>query len=115
MDDALPWRPDALRRQRADADISGPATGATVGFSGDGKDRPVMIAVIHGPVAAAMAQDALVEAGIPAYVKQHSLGPVYGLTIGAFGTAEVWVAPTVAAQAREILIGLGLLEPEEEV
>ena len=114
MEQALPWRSRSLDEQPADDSESQSATGATARFGGDDQDAPVIIAVIHGPVEAAMAKDALDEAGVPAYVKQHSLGRVYGLTVGAFGAAEVWVAPALADRARDILIGIGLVEPEEE-
>jgi hypothetical protein len=73
----------------------------------------VLIAVIQGPVEAEMAKDALAEAAIPAFVKQHSLGQVYGLTVGTFGSSQVWVPPALAEQAREVLIGIGLLPPQE--
>ena len=84
--------------------------GATAGFGG-GDNEPVLIATVDGPVQIEMAKDALVTAGIPAYVKQNSLGPIYGLSVGSFGAAEVWVLPALAEQARDTLIGIGVLEP----
>jgi hypothetical protein len=109
MDDTLFWglRLNWGRKQEPQT------TAATTRFGGDGGDEPVLIAVISAPVEAEMAKDALAEAGIPAYVKQHSLGQVYGLSIGAFGTAEVWTPPAVAEQARDVLIGIGVLQPDE--
>ncbi len=92
---------------------SEPATGAQAGFGGD--DEPVLVAMIDGPVQIEMAKDALETAGIPAYVKQNSLGPIYGLSVGSFGTAEVWVVRPLAEQARETLVGIGVLrDPGEE-
>ena len=110
MDDALPWRRtiagDAQRNVQEQ-------TGATARTGGDGGDEPVLLAVLDGPVEIGMAQSALEEANIPAYVKRNSLGPIYGLSIGAFGRGEVWVPPTLVDPAREVLIGIGLLEPDE--
>jgi hypothetical protein len=110
MDDTLSWgiRWRWGRRQAQTA------AAATTTFGGDGGDEPVLIAVISAPVEAEMAKDALAEAGIPAYVKQNSLGQVYGLSIGSFGTAEVWTPPVVAEQARDILIGIGVIQPDDE-
>ncbi len=88
---------------------SQPATSARAGFGGD--DEPVLVARIDGPVQIEMAKDALETAGIPAHVKQNSLGPIYGLSVGSFGTAEVWVVRPLAEQARETLIGIGVLRP----
>lgn len=118
MDHTLPWRrPGLTSAEQAPAQPNNAAipeqSASTTRFGGGDSDLPVLIAVIQGPVEAEMAKDALAEAAIPAYVKQHSLGQVYGLTIGAFGSAEVWVLPALAEQAREILIGIGLLPPQE--
>ena len=88
---------------------SQPATGVRAGFGGD--DEPVLVAMIDGPVQIEMAKDALETAGIPAHVKQNSLGPIYGLSVGSFGTAEVWVVRPLAEQALETLIGIGVLRP----
>lgn len=95
----LPWR-----RPKPEA-----ATSATARFGDEGDQEPVLVASIHGPVEIEMARDALAEAEIPAYIKDNQLGRVYGLTIGAFGEAEVWVMPLFAEQARDTLIGIGLL------
>ena len=86
---------------------SQPTTGTRAGFGGD--DEPVLVAMIDGPVQIEMAKDALETAGIPAHVKQNSLGPIYGLSVGSFGTAEVWVVRPLAEQARETLVGIGVL------
>lgn len=85
-----------------------PDTAASTRFGGD--QEPVLIARIDGPIAIEMARDALQSAGVPAFVKQNSLGPLYGLSIGSFGSAEVWAPPAFAEQARDTLIGIGLLE-----
>lgn len=95
----LPWR-------RPEPE---PTASATARFGGEDDEEPVLVASIQGPVEIEMARDALSEAEIPAYIKDNQLGRVYGLTIGAFGTAEVWVMPIFAEQARDILIGIGLL------
>lgn len=115
MDEALRWR----GRMRA-ADAEAPrepeataATGATAGY-GDGRDAPVRVAVVGAPVESEMARDALAEAGIPAHIKGNSLGQIYGLSVGSFGAAEVWVPSPLAAQARDVLIGIGLLQPDDE-
>ena len=119
MEQTWPWRrleaEDAEPRSAPPSNATSQTTTATTTrFGGNGNDQPVLIAVIHGPVEAEMAKDALAEAAIPAYVKQHSLGQVYGLTIGPFGAAEVWVHPALVEQAREVLIGIGLLGPQEQ-
>jgi hypothetical protein len=111
MDDALPWfRSIGGEREAQDR----AQTGATARFGGDGGDQPVLIAVVNGPVEIEMAQDALHSAGIPAYVKRNSLGPLYGLSIGAFGSAEIWVHPALAEQAYNELVGIGVIQPAEE-
>ena len=92
---------------------SQPATGARAGFGGD--DEPVLVAMIDGQLNIEMAKEALAKADIPAYVKQNSLGPIYGLSVGSFGTAEVWVVRPLAEQALETLIGIGVLrDPGDE-
>src|SRR3954469_495387 len=92
----LPWR-------RAEPE---PAPSATARFGGDGGEEPVLVGAINGPVEVEMARDALAEAEIPAYIKDNQLGRVYGLTIGSFGAAEVWVMPVFAERARDVLIGV---------
>ncbi len=111
MDDALSWGTRWGWRSRRQTQT---VASATTRFGGNGGDEPVLIAIISTPVEAEMAKDALAEAGLPAYVKQHSLGQVYGLSIGAFGSAEVWTPPAVAEQARDVLIGIGVLQPDDE-
>lgn len=104
MNDVLSWH---LRgKQREDGETQ--RVSATAAF-GRQADEPVLIGAVHGPVEIEMAKDALSSAGLPAYVKQNSLGPIYGLSIGSFGTAEVWVMPAVAERARELLEEIGLL------
>ena len=111
MDDALSWfRSIGSKREAEDR----PQTGATARFGGDGGDQPVLIAVINGPVEIEMAQDALQTAGIPAHIKRNSLGPLYGLSIGAFGRAEIWVHPALAEPAYNELVGIGVITPNEE-
>ena len=109
MDDALRWRQPLGRDEPQEQPQT---SGATARTGGSGDDQPVLIAVLEGPVAIGMARDALAEAQIPAYVKQNSLGPIYGLSIGTFGRGEVWVPPALADQAIDTLIGIGLLEPD---
>lgn len=111
MEDALRWRRPIDRDTQRDEQAT---SGATARTGGDGGDEPVLLAVLDGPVEIGMAQSALADAGIPAYVKQNSLGPVYGLTVGSFGRGEVWVPPAAVDPAREVLIGIGLLEPDDE-
>lgn len=109
MDDALRWHAPLNLPDQAEA---APQTGATARFGGDGNDAPVLVAVINGPIESEMARDALVEANIPALVKRNSAGSVYGLTFGSWGSAEVWTLPNVAEQARDVLIGIGVLEDD---
>lgn len=111
MDDVLRWRQPIDRDDQREAQSQ---TGATARTSGDGGDEPVLLAVLDGPVEIGMAQSALQDARIPAYIKQNSLGPVYGLSVGAFGRGEVWVPPALVDPAREVLIGIGLLMPDED-
>lgn len=112
MDDALSWR---LPLNRGEQHEDTAPTGATARFGGDDRgDEPVLVAVLAGPVEIGMAEDALQEAGIPAYVKRNSLGPVYGLSVGAFGRGEVWVVPALAERARDVLIGIGVLDDAED-
>jgi hypothetical protein len=91
-------------------------TGATaaIRFGDDGGDEPALIGVVHGPVAIEMARDALAEEAIPVYIKQNSLGSIYGLSIGGFGSAEVWAPRPAEERARDILIGIGLLAPADD-
>jgi hypothetical protein len=111
MEDALPWFRSIGKPNEADDRAQ---AGATARFSGDGGDEPVLIAVINGPVEIEMAQDALKSAGIPAYIKRNSLGPLYGLSIGTFGSAEVWVHPALAEPAYNELAGIGVITSSEE-
>ena len=108
MDDAFVWRLPRIGRTK---EAPQPKTSTTARFGDDG-DEPVLIGIVHGPIEIEMAKDALAEAGIPAYVKQNSLGPIYGLSFGAFGAAEVWTVPAVAEQAQTLLHEIGLLAPE---
>ncbi len=105
MDDALRWKP-SLNQQWEQTTES--RTNTTARFGG-GDDEPVLIAVLHGPLAPEMAQDALTEAGIPVFIKRNTMGALYGLTLGAWGSAEVWVPPALAQRAYDILAGLDLL------
>ena len=105
MDETFAWR--GWSRPATARDTAG-AT-AALRFGGAGGDEPVLIGVVHGPVAIEMAKDALAEEGIPAYIKQNSLGSIYGLSIGGFGSAEVWAPRPAEERARDILIGIGLL------
>lgn len=110
MDETLSWPLGG--DDDAEEPTAAPATSASARFGGD--EEPVLIARISGPIAIEMARDALQSAGVPAFVKQNSLGPLYGLSIGSFGSAEVWTPPAFAERARDTLIGIGLLvEPAE--
>ncbi|HEX6291416.1 MAG TPA: DUF2007 domain-containing protein [Herpetosiphonaceae bacterium] len=111
MEDALPWHRPIERPEEPEAQ---PQTSATTRFGGDGDDAPVLVAVVSGPVEIEMANDALQSAGIPAYVKRNSLGPLYGLSIGSFGSAEIWVPPALAEQAYNELVGIGVVQPGDE-
>lgn len=115
MEDALRWwKPiDHPTDDPRPADDAAQA-GSTARFGGDGNDAPVLVAVVNGPVEIEMAQDALQEAGIPAHVKRNSLGPVYGLSFGSFGSAEIWVLPALAERAYNELVGIGVITPDEE-
>ena|SRR5919199_2018754 len=108
MLDALRW---PRHHREPEADDAPERMAATARFGGDSGSQPVLIGVVQGPVAVEMAKDALAEAGIPAYIRSNSLGAVYGLAIGSFGSAEVWVLSELAERALEILIGIGVLPP----
>ena len=110
MDDAFTWWLPFRRKTQPEQP---PNASATARFGGDGGDEPVLIGVVHGPVESAMAQDALAEAQIPAHIKHNALGAIYGISVGSFGAAEVWVPPTFVEQARDVLIGIGLLDAED--
>ncbi len=111
MLDALRW---PRHHREPEADDAPERMAATARFGGDSGSQPVLIGVVQGPVAVEMAKDALAEAGIPAYIRSNSLGAVYGLAIGSFGSAEVWVLSELAERALEILIGIGVLPPSGE-
>jgi hypothetical protein len=107
MDDALPWSP--LRRDDRDEPI--PArSGTTARTGGSNDDEPVLIARISGPVRIEMAQEALHDAGIPAYIKRDSMGAVYGLSVGPLAAAQIWVPRALAEQATDVLVGIGVAE-----
>ena len=114
MDDALRWQAGAQPTQEEKRAAANEHVGATAQFGGD-NDEPILIAVINGPVESEMARDALHEAQIPALVKRNPLGPIYGFTFGPFASAEVWVPPTFAEPARDVLVGIGVLPPDENV
>lgn len=110
MDRTFNWQGET--QPRDEEQRAAEQSGATARFGGN-NDEPVLIAVINGPVEGEMARDALDEAQIPALVKRNTLGSIYGLTFGAFGSAEVWVPPTFAEAARDVLVGIGVLAPDE--
>lgn len=107
MDDALPWR---LRFRRPTAPEPQPQAPARSG--GDGDDEPVLIGVVHGPVAVQMAEAALSDEGIPALVRHRRAGPsaILGATLS--DAAEFWVPPPLVERARDTLIGIGVLRDE---
>src|SRR3712207_6269627 len=108
MDDALSWR----RGKRGDeTEQTQPDAGTNARFGGE-DEGPVLVGTVAGPVEVEMAEDALKEAGIPALIKRNSLGSVYGLSVGSFGAAEVWVPQALADQAHDVLVGIGVLPPE---
>jgi len=107
MDDALPRR--MFRGREADQPAQ-PRSGAAVRAGGPGNDEPVLIARISGPVRIEMAQQALRDADIPVYIKRDSMGVVYGLSTGPLSAGEVWVPGALAEQAKDVLMGIGLLE-----
>ncbi len=108
MNNTLSWY---LMGNRDEQDRTQPSADATARYGGRGDEGPVLIATVSGPVEAEMSEDALKEAGIPVFIKRNSLGAVYGLSVGSFGAAEVWVPHPLAEQARDVLIGIGVLEP----
>lgn len=110
MDDALRWQ---MPRNPLGTAEPTARTHATARFGGD-NDEPVLVAVITGPIESEMARDALAEAGVPALVKRKAFEGVYGLGFGAFGSAEVWTPPACVEQARDVLIGIGLLAEDDE-
>ena len=111
MESTWRWRLFPRREADVEADTEPePVAGTTVRVGGGGDDEPVLIGTISGPIEAEMAKDALAAEGIPALVKQNSLGPVYGLSFGSFGRSEVWVVPALAERARDTLIGIGVLD-----
>ena len=108
MDDALSWR----RSKRGDETAQTQSdVGTNAGFGGE-DEGPVLVGTVAGPVEVEMAEDALKEAGIPVLIKRNSLGSVYGLSVGSFGAAEVWVPQPLAGQAHDILVGIGVLGAE---
>ena len=105
MDDAIRWQgPFEDGRERE------PSTN-TARFGGD-EDRPVLVAVLNGPIEAEMARDALAEAGIPALIKRETAAALYGLTVGSLARAEVWTPPALAEGAHDLLVGIGLVGEE---
>jgi hypothetical protein len=109
MDDVLRW---GLPIRRSDDDSQAEAQpGTTARFGGD-DDGPALVGIVEGPMQIGMAREALAEAKIPAYIKQESVGPIYGLSIGEFGRAEVWAPAPLVEQARDLLIGIGVLRDE---
>jgi len=84
-------------------------TTATTNFKGV-TEQPVVVAIIHGPVAAEMALEALQDAGIPAMLRRNPVGTVYGMSIGAWGSTPVLVPAPLLEQARDVLLGMGLME-----
>ncbi len=109
MDDALPLRGGRKIDREQPSPDSPARVSATARAGGGGDDEPVMIARVNGQIQIEMAQAALQEAGVPAYIKRESVGLVYGLSVGSFGSAEVWVPRPLAEQAEDVLIGIGLL------
>jgi hypothetical protein len=110
MDETFRWQaPFRFSREPKQA-----ATGSSARTGGDGRGDPVLIATLDGPINAEMAEDALKDEGIPVFIKRDTMGSVYGLSIGALARAEVWVPRPLADQARDVLIGIGLLELSED-
>lgn len=109
MDDALVPRRWWFwpRRERAQ-----PPDRATAGFGGDQRDEPVLIAVVNSAMEADMARAALEAEQIPVLIKGDTTAEMYALHIGALASREIWTMPVFAEQARDVLIGMGLLDPE---
>ncbi len=106
MDDLLnlPLRSKASMAERTPRTAT-----ASASFKAE-QEQPVVVAVIQGPVAAEMALEALHEAGIPAMLRRNPLGAVYGMSLGAWGETPVLVPAPLYEQARDILVGMGLVE-----
>lgn len=72
-----------------------------------GQDEPVtwvQVATAMGRPNAVIIAGRLESCGVPTMVTQESAGVnVYPVTIGAFGTAHIWVPEEFERQAREIL------------
>lgn len=106
MDDALRWW---NRTPGVPATDAPPQPGVTARFGGDQRDEPVLLAVLHG-LHVELAQAALADAALPAYVKVNTVAKMYGLSSATFGRGEVWVHPQFVEQAREVLIGIGVFD-----
>ena len=107
MDDALPWQQARQAKQHEPTPARSSVTART---GGPGDNEPVLIAQISGPVRIEMAQEALRDADIPAYIKRDTMGMVYGLSVGPLAAAQIWVPRPLADQAEDVLTGIGVLE-----
>ena len=70
----------------------------------------MLVAIIHGTIAIDMAEDALRDAEIPVLIKRSSLESTYTIGSSRFIDAEVWTPPAFVERARDVLIGIGLIE-----
>ncbi|MBA3947848.1 MAG: DUF2007 domain-containing protein [Herpetosiphonaceae bacterium] len=98
-----------MRSKASLVDRSWQTATASASFKGE-REQPVIVAVIQGPVAAEMALEALHDAGIPAMLRRNPVGAVYGMSLGAWGETPLLVPAPLYEQAREILLGMGLVE-----
>jgi hypothetical protein len=66
----------------------------------------VPIYAAAGMVEANLVRSVLEAAGIPVAIFTESAGPVFGLTVGEMGRADVWVPADRQAEAEEIITRL---------
>ncbi|MCC7359468.1 MAG: DUF2007 domain-containing protein [Anaerolineales bacterium] len=73
----------------------------------------VVVFTTNGGGQAAIIQELLASAGIPAQTSQEGAGAVYGLTVGPLGQVDILVPERYAAAAEQLLAAMQRGDLEE--
>ena len=69
-------------------------------------NKPVVVFTTNGGGQAAIIQELLIAAGIPAQTSQEGAGAAYGFTVGPLGMVDIIVPEAYAAAAEQLLAAM---------